>query len=100
MHSDDKAETPLDEPLARRRNRMAGLWAAELLGLIGQAAHDYAHDLAHGGAHAADDSHLVHRLVRDLEGRVSAHEIKAKLAHFLHEARQQLLREQGGRKQD
>lgn len=83
------------------RNRMAGMWAAELLGLIGHAAQDYARELAHprdlpegegegGGGAAADEERLVGRLARDLRGKVGRHEIRQKLGHLLHEARRQL----------
>lgn len=89
-----EAGAGIDPHLARRRNRMAGLWAAELLGLIGQAAHDYAKEVAHAHEHTPDDEHVVGRLSRDLHGRVTAHEIREKLSHFLHEARRQLLHEQ------
>jgi len=83
---------PETEPhLRRQRNRIAGLWAAELLGLLGQAARDYAHDVAHAHDHDHDgDEKLVQRLVRDLRGKVGGHEIREKLGHLLHEARRQL----------
>ena len=72
------------------RDRMAGLWAAELLGLIGHAAHDYAHDIAQGHDHAKDgDDSIAGRLARDLRGKASMAEIRAKLANLLHEARRQ-----------
>lgn len=74
-----------------RRNRMAGLWAAELLGLLGHAARDYAHDLAHAHDHDHDgDEKLVQRLGVDLRGKVDIHEIRSKLSHLLHEAGRQL----------
>jgi len=93
----DKAD---DGAALHRRDRMAGLWAAELLGLINEAAHDYARELVHG-RHGGDDAvpegeeTLVHRLARDLHGRATIHEIQAKLAHLLHEARRQIFHEQG-----
>lgn len=77
----------------RRRDRMAGLWAAELLGLIGKTAHDYAHEVAHAHEQTEDDEHVVGRLAKDLHGKVTAHEIREKLAHFVAEARRQLLHE-------
>lgn len=72
-------------------HRMAGLWAAELLGLIGHAAHDYAREVAHGHEGAPDDERVIGRLARDLHGKVTAHEIREKLTHLMHEARKQLL---------
>ena len=90
MAEDDKP-TIDDGTVSRRRTQMAGLWAAELLGLINQAAHDYAHDLAQGAKGGAEDEEtLIHRLARDLHGKASLHEIRAKLAHLLREARRQL----------
>lgn len=100
MLFDRKAKTPDSVPapdfeprVKRRRDRMAGMWAAELLGLIGQTAHDYARELAHAPDNTADDEHVVGRLARDLHGKVTVHEIREKLAHLVHEARRQLLHE-------
>ena len=79
--------------LRRQRNRMAGLWAAELLGLLGQAARDYVHDVVHAHDHDPDgdgDEKLVQRLGKDLRGKVDIHEIRDKLAHLVHEAARQL----------
>ncbi len=100
MLFDRKPKTPADGPggddgpeVKRRRDRMAGLWAAELLGLIGKTAHDYAHEVAHAHEQTEDDEHVVGRLAKDLHGKVSVHEIREKLAHFVAEARRQLLHE-------
>ncbi|MBC7907934.1 MAG: DUF1476 family protein [Rhodospirillaceae bacterium] len=76
-----------------RRDRMAGLWAAELLGLIGHAAHDYAREVAHAHESTPDDERVIKRLARDLHGKVTAHEIREKLTHLVGEARRQLLNE-------
>lgn len=83
----------LDHRVKRRRDRMAGMWAAELLGLIGQAAHDYAREVAHAQESTPDDERVIHRLARDLHGKATIHEIREKLAHLVHEARRQLLHE-------
>ncbi len=83
----DPADPPPQVEVVRRRNRLAGLWAAELLGLISQAAHDYARELAGGAGHPPDDEHVVGRLARDLKGVVTPHEIREKLSHLWREAR-------------
>ena len=81
--------------MRHRRNRLAGLWAAELLGLIGHAASDYAKSVMHVG-HAPDREHpddaeeVAEKLAHDLGGRSSKAEILEKLGHFLHEAKRQL----------
>lgn len=94
----DKPAADLESQARLHRDRMAGMWAAELLGLIGHAAHDYARELAHPHdttdaepADATDEERVVGRLARDLRGKVSRPEIRDKLAHLLHEARRQLL---------
>jgi len=68
----------------QKRNHLAGLWAAELLGLIGHAAQDYAHGIAHKHG---DDESLSKALAHDLHGRVSLSDIKAKLTHLWDAAR-------------
>ncbi|MGE5516273.1 MAG: ATPase inhibitor subunit zeta [Bacteroidota bacterium] len=89
----DAAVADLETQVRLHRDRMAGMWAAELLGLIGHAAHDYARELAHPHDTdiAGDEDRMVGRLARDLRGKVAPHEIRQKLAHLLHEARRQLL---------
>lgn len=89
--SQDKAAPPdMDAQVKRHRDRMAGMWAAELLGLIGHAAHDYARDIAQAHENTPDDEHVIGHLARDLHGKVSVHEIRVKLAHLVGEARRQL----------
>ncbi len=81
--------------IADRRRKLVGLWAAELLGLIGQAAHDYVRKLRNARrAHVVeDDDLLLEELQKDLGGKASHREIREKLIHFLHEARRQLMHE-------
>ncbi|MBW7852597.1 MAG: DUF1476 family protein [Rhodospirillales bacterium] len=76
-----------------RRNKLVGLWAAELLGLIGQAAHDYALDFARRHGQRPGEEDLVQLLHLDLGGKATLTEIRAKLAHLLDEAKRQLHRE-------
>ena len=62
-------------------HQRAAFWAAELLGLIGQAASDYAHGLKRpaGMDEAAHRAWMVARLAKDLAGRVSLADIRRKL---------------------
>ena len=81
--------------LTHRRNRLAGIWAAELLGLIGHAAGDYAKTVVHPGhapekMHGDDADMVVDKLSQDLDGRVSLAEIRNKMSHFLQEAKRQM----------
>lgn len=81
-----------DSNLIHHRNRLAGVWAAELLGLIGHAAQDYVHGVMHPGHndhdhHGDDAEQVAAKLSKDLAGRVTLPEIRGKMAHFLEEAR-------------
>lgn len=87
MQDDTTPDPAMDTGQEQRQTHMAALWAAELLGLIGQAAHDYARDLVHAARQNPGGDHVLHRLTRDLRGKVGPHEIREKLTHFLHEAR-------------
>jgi hypothetical protein len=85
--------TTLD--ITHRRNRLAGLWAAELLGLIGHAAQDYVRHVMHPGHpqdHLHDDDHekVVGKLSGDLAGHATEEEIRQRMSHFLKEAKKQI----------
>lgn len=92
----DADEQEFEFMVADRRGNLAGLWGAELLGLIGQAAHDYARKFRRGGRHHAEDE-MAAELESDLQGKVTAREIREKMGHLLAEARRQVLREKDGR---
>ncbi|WP_158240736.1 ATPase inhibitor subunit zeta [Telmatospirillum siberiense] len=78
--------------ITHRRNRLAGLWAAELLGLIGIAAQDYVRTVVHPGhpqdqVHGDDHETVVDKLAEDLAGRASEEEIRRRMSQCLQEAR-------------
>jgi hypothetical protein len=92
---------PTDAPithdigLTHSRNRLAGIWAAELLGLMGHAASDYAKSVIHPDhppetLHDDDAEQVAHKLSKDLHGRVALGEIRERMAHFLAEAKRQI----------
>ncbi|MBF0374437.1 MAG: DUF1476 domain-containing protein [Alphaproteobacteria bacterium] len=86
-------DAELDFKVTVRRNKLAGLWAAELLGLIGQAAHDYAKQVVHSDFEEPGEEDVVRKLDSDLKGKVTLHEIREKMSHFLHVARDQIMGE-------
>ena len=95
-HSDPPCVTASE--LSHRRNRLAGLWAAELLGLFGQAAHDYVRTViylaGHPASHGADDhERVVGKLTDDLANHASVAEIREKMVHFVTEACRQIRKE-------
>jgi hypothetical protein len=82
--------TTLD--VTHRRNRLAGLWAAELLGLIGHAAQDYVRGVMHPGhpqdhVHDDDQDSVLDKLSKDLAGHVTESELRERMLHFLREAK-------------
>lgn len=76
-----------------RRNKLTGLWAAELMGLSGDAAADYAKEVVKADFEEAGDEDVVRKLVTDLEGKADATLIRAKLAEMLIVAKGQLASE-------
>jgi len=78
-----------------RRNRLAGLWAAEKMGLSGEAAQQYATSVV-DAEFEGGDPRVVAKLVADLgaKGRaITADQIKFELDLFAATARQQVMSE-------
>ena len=76
-----------------RRNKLAGLWAAGLMGKTGEAADAYALDVVSADFEEAGDEDVVRKVVADLAGKASADEVRAKLKELLPVAKAQLLGE-------
>jgi hypothetical protein len=76
-----------------RRNKLLGLWAAELQGLSGDAANDYAMSVVAADFEEAGIEDVVRKVAADLTGKVSADEIRAKLGGLLAIAKAQLMDE-------
>jgi hypothetical protein len=76
-----------------RRNKLTGLWAAELMGLTGDAAADYARTVVAADFEEAGIEDVVRKVAADLAGRASADDIRAKMAQLLPVAKAQLMSE-------
>lgn len=76
-----------------RRNKLAGLWAAGLLGKSGDAASDYALSVVSVDVEEAGSEEVVRKLAADLAGTASDEEIRAKLSELLSVAKEQLMSE-------
>lgn len=76
-----------------RRNKLAGLWAAELLGKTGEAAADYAISVVQSDFEEAGSEDVVRKLAADLGDKATADQIRAKLAELLPVAKAQLMSE-------
>ncbi len=74
-----------------RRNKLAGLWAAQLLGKSGDAAETYAREVIRADFEEAGDEDVIRKLAADLGARASEAEIRARLVELEAEARKQIL---------
>jgi hypothetical protein len=72
-----------------RRNRMLGQWAAEKLGLAGDAAAAYAKEVVAADFEEAGDADVLRKLEKDFAGKgvaVPAADIRAKMNDLMAEA--------------
>lgn len=76
-----------------RRNKLVGLWAAELLGKSGDEAAAYAMEVVSADFEEAGIEDVVRKLVADLGTKASADVIRAKMAEMLPVAKAQLMTE-------
>jgi len=91
-----KHDEELRFKVTARRNRLAGLWAAEKMGLPSEAAEAYAKSIVAAEFDKGGDKHVVEKLVADLSAKghaVTAAQVQFELDHFAVQARQQLMSE-------
>ncbi len=63
-----------------RRNKLLGLWAAELLGKSGDEAAAYAVEVIKSDFEEAGDEDVIRKVAADLAGKADEAAIRAKLA--------------------
>ena len=76
-----------------RRNRLVGLWAAELLGKDGDAAAEYAKEVIKADFEEAGDEDVYRKLFNDVGHLSDEATIRAKMAETMAEAKAQLMDE-------
>lgn len=76
-----------------RRNKLLGLWAADLMGKSGEAAAEYAKEVVKADFEEAGHEDVVRKVSGDLGGKASDDEIRAKMAELLIEAKAQIMNE-------
>ena len=69
-----------------RRNKLLGLWAAELLGRSGPDADAYAKEVVIADLEEHGDEDVVRKLKADLEGKASEQQIRAQMVQLLEQA--------------
>jgi len=76
-----------------RRNKLVGLWAADLLGKTGDDALAYAREVIKADFEEAGDEDVYRKLAGDLGDKADELTIRAKMVDYMAEAKAQLMSE-------
>ena len=76
-----------------RRNKLLGLWAAELMGKSGDEAEAYAKEVIRSDFEEAGDEDVYRKVSGDLGDKSDETTIRAKMAALMSEAKAQLMDE-------
>lgn len=76
-----------------RRNKLLGLWAAELMGKSGDDAAAYAKEVIKADMEEAGSEDVVRKVSADLAGKADDAAIRAKMAELMAVAKGQLMNE-------
>ena len=80
-----------------RRNFKLGLWVAELLGLPGAQAEEYARSVIMADLEEPGDDDVVRKVMADLKAKgveMSEHRLRNRMAQLMEEAKREILREE------
>lgn len=76
-----------------RRNKLMGLWVADILGKTDEEAAEYARAVVKADFEEAGHEDVMRKLLADLGGRVPETQVRAKYDAFLAVAKEQLMNE-------
>ncbi len=76
-----------------RRNKLLGLWAAELMGKSGESADAYAKEVIKSDFEEAGDEDVYRKVSGDLGDKADEATIRAKMKQLMVEAKAQLIDE-------
>ncbi|APX11388.1 DUF1476 domain-containing protein [Tateyamaria omphalii] len=76
-----------------RRNKLLGLWAAELMGKTGDEAAEYAREVVKSDFEEAGDEDVYRKVSGDLGAKAEEATIRAKMVELMAEAKAQLMKE-------
>ncbi|WP_299605644.1 DUF1476 domain-containing protein [uncultured Tateyamaria sp.] len=76
-----------------RRNKLLGLWAADLMGKTGDAAEEYAREVVKSDFEEAGHEDVYRKVAGDLGAKADEATIRAKMAELMAEAKAQLMSE-------
>ena len=78
---------------AARRNKLLGLWAAELLGKSGDAAEDYAKEVVRSDLEEVGDEDVFRKVAGDLGDKADETTIRTRMVELLAVAKEQVASE-------
>jgi len=76
-----------------RRNKLLGLWAADLMGKSGDDAEDYAKEVVRADFEEAGDEDVYRKVAGDLGDNADEATIRAKMTELMATAKSQLIAE-------
>ncbi|MFK7838212.1 MAG: DUF1476 domain-containing protein [Sulfitobacter sp.] len=76
-----------------RRNKLLGLWAADLLGKSGEDAAEYAKEVVKSDFEEAGDEDVYRKVSGDLGAKADEATIRAKMTSLMAEAKGQIMSE-------
>ena len=76
-----------------RRNKLIGLWAADLLGKAGDDAQSYALEVVKADFEEAGHEDVIRKLMGDLGDKADEATVRTKMEEFLIEAKGQIMNE-------
>ena len=91
-----KHDQELQFKVEARRNKLLGLWVAELMGRAGDDAASYAKDVIASDFEEPGDGDVVRKVMGDLEKaeiEMSEHRLRKKMEELMAEAKQQVMTE-------
>jgi len=91
-----KHDQELQFKITARRNRLLGLWGAQRLGLLGEAAEAYAQRVVETQLQPGGNRNVVDKLAADLGAKdpmLTKARIQFELEHFTEQAKRQLMHE-------
>lgn len=91
-----KHDQELQFKVEARRNKLLGLWVAELMGRTGDDAASYAKDVIASDFEEPGDGDVVRKVMGDLEKaeiEMSEHRLRKKMEELMAEAKQQVMTE-------
>ena len=76
-----------------RRNKLLGLWAADLMGKSAEDAAEYAKEVIKSDFEEAGDEDVYRKVSGDLDGKATETAIRTKMTELMVEAQTQLMKE-------